>query len=837
MDITENIETVKKNKRVPKRNRKTILLILFIILTIAFLIGNHYASKTLQTKGYTGTWDFAKTVISNYWNGRDANPEKISIEIKDKDFKFLERNREHALERNVIINNIDGDYVPATLEYKGKKMKVKLRLKGHMTDHLQDNKWSFRIKIKSNDSFMGMRRFSIQHPGTRGYLYEWIYHELMKQEGIIALRYKFIDVTLNGRNWGIYAVEENFDKELIENNNRVNGPIVRFNPDLYWVDRYNEILHEKRAAEFASYYSSYIQPYSEDAVLADSLQRNYFLKAMALMEGIRTKKLSVQDVFDIPRLAKFHAIIDLVGGEHSIDWSDLKYYYNPVTAKLEPVAYESFTDFPLREISGTYRYVQLDSSKENYEEWHTALFSNTEFFKTYVAQLERISKTSYLDNFFSSNNKELMENLKILNKEFPYKKFEKQGYYRNQEMIKKILSPPQAFNAYFTKVADGKLFLKIGSIESLPSEIKSVSIGKNIICRATNEIILPSKQGNHSVKYKDYSFTTPSGFVWNDSLINTLNVNYSILGSSKTFETKVFPHPHTDAEFISDDLKNKKGNINDFSFLLIDENNKTIFLKKGKQIITSDLVIPAGYNVIASGDISIDLKNHSKIISYSPLHFSGNEDEPITIESSDSSGQGIEVINASKSKLQNVTFKNFAKVNDNEWKRAGAITFYESPIEFKNCIFMNCKAEDAVNIIRSDFSFNECLFRKTNNAIAIDFSEGTIISTEFGSWNNDAIDLTMSNVTVKSIVVNDVRNNAFNIHCCSELKGDDIRIYNSNIAIAAEGLSSVILKTFSLHQVKQSYLKGKGTLIFVNGKRVGNEINDAEKIIKNDKKK
>ena len=169
-----------KNK---KRSKKKIVAISLFILLLIFLVGNHYASKTLQTKGYTDLLDFVKTVSSNYWNGMSAKPEKISIEIKEKDFKFLEKNRERALERNVIINNIDGDYVPATLEYQGKKMKVKLRLKGHMTDHLQDNKWSFRIKVKDKDSFMGMKRFSFQHPGTRGYVYEWIYHELMKREG------------------------------------------------------------------------------------------------------------------------------------------------------------------------------------------------------------------------------------------------------------------------------------------------------------------------------------------------------------------------------------------------------------------------------------------------------------------------------------------------------------------------------------------------------------------------------------------------------------------------------------------------------------------------------
>ena len=31
--------------------------------------------------------------------------------------------------------------------------------------------------------FMGMKRFSLQHPGTRNYLYEWFYQQLSRGEG------------------------------------------------------------------------------------------------------------------------------------------------------------------------------------------------------------------------------------------------------------------------------------------------------------------------------------------------------------------------------------------------------------------------------------------------------------------------------------------------------------------------------------------------------------------------------------------------------------------------------------------------------------------------------
>ena len=42
--------------------------------------------------------------------------------------------------------------------------------------------------------------------------------KILNYQGLIALRYDFIDVTLNGKHFGVYAIEENFRKNLIENN-------------------------------------------------------------------------------------------------------------------------------------------------------------------------------------------------------------------------------------------------------------------------------------------------------------------------------------------------------------------------------------------------------------------------------------------------------------------------------------------------------------------------------------------------------------------------------------------------------------------------------------------
>jgi hypothetical protein len=800
----------------------------FFLLMAGLIVASIYKwSKDIQTKGYTGLFDFVTTIASNYWNGKDAHPENISIEIKEKDIKKLERYRAQALERGVIINDLDGDYVPATLEYQQKKIRIKLRLKGHMTDHLQDNKWSFRIKIKDPDSFMGMRRFSIQHPGTRGYIYEWIYHELMKREGIIALRYKFINVTVNGKDWGIYAVEENFDRELIANNNRKNGPIIRFNPDLYWVNRYNEIKQSQPIAEYASYYSSNIEAYREKEVLKDSTQRDYYLKASALLEGFRCNKIPIDQVFDIPRLAKFHAIIDLVGGQHSIDWSDIKYYYNPVTAKLEPVSYESFTVFPFESIAGNYKYTILDSN-QNCEDLHVALFSNPLFFKAYIKELERISNPIYLDTFFKETDAELKSNLSILYKEFPYKKFDPQNYYENQRMIKKILDAPKSFHAYLKNISKEFVCLQIGAIESLPVEIRSIKIaGRELF--PSQPIILPAKQNNAFIVYQEYYFPIPSGLILKEPSVSEIVVNYSLLGSAVVKQEKVFLFPHTTTELVPADLQKKQSTIADFSFLITDEKQKIIRFTSGAHKVLSDLIIPPGYKVIANESVSLDLLNKSKIISYSALLFSGTADEPLTIQSSDFTGQGIELIKATGSMFQYVLFKNLPEVTDKQLQHMGSITCYESAVEFNSCGFYDCKAKSALYIIRSDFSMKECLFQNMKaDALAIDFSKGSISNCVFENCE-EAMHATMSRMYLNSIYVSGATSSALYLKEGSQAIGNRIKIKKSVGALKTEGFVDVNLMDVTIDQVKKIYAIGNSATVTVDGTSI--KVQADEKVL------
>ena len=58
---------------------------------------------------------------------------------------------------------------------------MKLRLKGDMVDHiLGETNWSYRVHTKDDEHVFGMRRFSLQDPGTRNFHYERLFFETVR---------------------------------------------------------------------------------------------------------------------------------------------------------------------------------------------------------------------------------------------------------------------------------------------------------------------------------------------------------------------------------------------------------------------------------------------------------------------------------------------------------------------------------------------------------------------------------------------------------------------------------------------------------------------------------
>ena len=606
----------------PKKiNISKLVKRLVIAGLMAIILGLFVSNKIVKRYGYDGIGDF----LHNYWSNKElaaeADPVYMEIDMSDSDYQFIEDKREEALDRGIQIN-VGDNYVDCQVSVDGKQTDAQIRLKGHMTDHLEGDKWSFRVK--SDQEILGMYRFSLQHPGTRNYTYEWVYHQLLKQEGIIYLNYDFVHLKLRDKDLGIYALEEHFGQHVLEHNDRPPGAILRWNPNLYWEGRIDELDGVYLDQQYAAYTSSFAEPYDRGTVKKDSVLTETYVKGATLLEQFRRGERNASEVFDVPLMAKFHAIVDLVGGYHSLDWSDVKFYYNSETQLIEPVGYESFSVRKTEKLAGQRIPSDYEPASMDY---HDRLFADPIFFRVYIQEIERICDQEYFNEFIASIKNELHQKLAILATEWPERKFSYDPYFENIDLIKHNLELPIPFHAFFESGQDSTIMLSLAPVSDYPIEIFEIEIDKKQTIPIEN-YILPAKTRDSFAHY--YKLEVKGV----EEKFKNMFLKARIPGGSAVFEVEVAEYPsyRTDYEV---EIKNEQFlDISEHDLIRINQFDSTYFFDAINININQDYVLNNGTLKLMPGQ-NISFTNGSINLRNASLRSIGTEEHAVLITSGD----------------------------------------------------------------------------------------------------------------------------------------------------------------------------------------------------------
>lgn len=705
--------------------------IILLALLLAGCVGAWYGNRKLKAVGHPGLGTFIGQWWNNWPKSFAMDPPVIELEVNDAGMVAMEAVVDSARQRGVIMPEGNA-YVKGKFVVDGVEAKCKLRIKGKLSDHVKGEKWSFRVIAKGGGGFLGMKRFSLQHPGTRNYLYDWFYHQLSKGEGIVALRYGFCKVRLNGDDLGIYAYEEHFGPELLENNERLKGPLVRFDPGLFWVHRLNGMEHRAFEEAYADYQAAALDAFDSEDIVNDPEQLRYFQQALLLMDGFRRGELAADQVFDISKMAKRHAIIDLVGGHHSMDWSDVKFYYDPGAQRLEPVSYESFSAFPTKQLAGSGRF----SGKSNAgAELHDALFNDAAFFAAYVHELEHVSRKEYLDSTFAAIAGALDTASATLYAEFPYKELDRTIYYKNQDIVQRSLNVPKAVHAYLQGYAGGKTALKLVAINSLPVEVVGLRAGDGVLLPPAQRTIVPARRAG------GLSLSTTAEFPMDralDTLAGKAMLVCRILGAARTLEVEVFPGALPEPGAMDALLSRMEPNVDRFDLLVVNDSARTIHVRPGNWKITETMVVPAGYRFMATAPLNLEIGNGASIISYSPLLWNGSDEAHIRVFSSDSTSHGIHVIGAAgKSHLSLVDLEGLSRYEQDQATSAD-LSFHNCSADLANCNFTGT-GNTLVDLSVGTLSAVGCTFKGGSDQLELHYVRGTVRSCRFVGAFDDAV--------------------------------------------------------------------------------------------------
>ena len=123
------------------------------------------------------------------------------------------------------------------------------------------------------------------------------------------------------------------------------------------------------------------------------------------------------------------------------------------------------------------------------------------------------------------------------------------------------------------------------------------------------------------------------------------------------------------------------------------------------------------------------------------------------------------------------------------------VTFYKSAVEMRNVSFEGSKAEDALNIVHSQFNIENSRFSNvSSDAFDSDFSDGAITSAHFRQVGGDGLDTSGSNVVVKNVTFTDITDKAVSAGENSRVSIERAQINRTGIGLASKDGSQLLVR-------------------------------------------
>ena len=716
--------------------------------------------------------------------GTAFREETFEVQVAPEDAQKLKDIKKRSIKDGLYIRR-ESDEVKAKVGSTSPLMPAKIRFKGDWLDHLDWKGESYRIKLKGESAWRGMRVFSVQRAIVRGNLREWVYHQWLRREDVLSPRYDFIRFRFNGADPKPYAYEEHFTKHLVEHQKRREGPIVKFNENRFWegIKRSFDVrdqLPDGRNKD-AAWWSSEILPFEAKRVKKSPVLAQEFEQAKTLMHQYKYHLAAPDAIFDMKRLAKWVAISELMRAHHALTWHNQRFYYNPITNILEPIGYDGFgQESPPAHL---YTVEAFQKGHFSYEPLRQ-LFHTKPFLRAYFKELDRMSQPGYINTLLAQMDEGIRERegfLRAFTKSYHY---DREAIRQQAKMIQMTILPFDNSLQVYTQGKDrDSLHLQLVNYHKLPLEVLT-SFGKQ-----ESLLIMPQEEGQEP---QYIALTVPK---------NIKHLRFALPGTDriKTAAIQPFALPlsHTARQGLERLRVLPEG---------VSGHGDEVVIKGVVQIDTPLHLDPAKRVRILAGT-HIVFSGPGSMVSRAPVFFEGTEAAPIEVSSTDGKGGAIVVLQSPElSKIAYTTFRNLNTFRLEGWQLSGAVTFFESDVTVSHTRFLSNHCEDGLNIVKSHFEVDDCYFEGTmSDAFDADFCTGTLKNTHFSHTGNDAIDFSTSRIKIENCTMSDIGDKGISVGEHSHVTAKDIVIDGAVMGVASKDLSILTVDHITLKHCETGF--------------------------------
>lgn len=698
--------------------------------------------------------------------------------------------------KNIIESSIYGDTYGIIPKHLKKKFRAQIKVSypfgdcnfrgkiwqnGDWTDHLSWNNGkpirSLNVKLE-NGNIANAIKFKLFLPKTREYRNEILGSIIANNFGFISPETFEVSVSVNNVN-SIMIFQEDSQKELLERNNRREGPIFEGDESLLWGYENRENL------------------YLEKISLARMINANWFLKGSnsrfislqsfsrlqnSYLDYVNSNLLYANKHFIKPNknnlkiFQDFSFLMFIMGGDHALRPHNRKFYFNSFINDFEPIYYDgnimfsSVKDKPLNAYNFHF--------KENYTFDLLGNFKDLSFKKKIILEYKK-----RLVNMDKLSNKKLIYN------------------YNNERSNKNY------------KNDDAFVLSKLETMEK-------------------NAIIIQNLIDEKKLKFQE-------DFIIDNSREKYLDLVKELKINQDTIKTINFTNNEVNTKFYSGEKK--KYNIRDFSkiikrnaikdkrlLLLISKDNNP-WINIENPINHSLKNIKGKFESSRGISIKVNQKEKNIFIQQS------KPDDWILIKDANLKNWNL-YFNGIKANLNN----KLSNQRFNKYGLTGCMNIYNSKIRNSSIQIKDSQCEDSLNIINSKGKFKDIkIFDAYQDALDMDFSEISIDNIEVKNAGNDCLDLSGGKYFISESKLKNCKDKAFSVGEKTNLIADNLFVQSSEIGISVKDLSSInlskgIIKNTKIcleaFQKKQEF--GGGNVQIFNLECKSDILNDKNSIIK-----
>ena len=761
-----------------------------------------------------------RKAIKNWVGGMQPTDSDVPTLVLDVKYEYMNKifnQRDQALRHGRLIQS-DDSFVKGKIRERSGSIPVKLRLKGDFLDHLQGRKWSFRIHTRKGNHFLGMRKFSVQHPKVRAYQAERLFFDSLRRYGVLAPRWRLVNLVLNGDDLGIMAMEEHFSKELLESQSRREGIVLRFDESLVWTSPDGNIRH------FGGIYDDYrnatVDAFQTSKVFESPVLTEHYRVATGMMRSFMAGESRASDVFDAESLGAYLAVADVFGSEHTIRWHNLRFYVNPITLKLEPIGFDSTLN---------QRQTALQTVMT-----HEPIIGDIlqdplimQRFREVLAQIAEDAQSGDLLDFIESIEAPVYS---AMQSEYPYlSRYPAQELYdralylntladadfvkihdREVEGLVAVERYPTAGHAY--RVMDGGVeYLELDN--AIPYAVSIQSIRPAALVWKELEIDLPALPTVLPAREID----AVNGVVRIPIPEHLRNTELLVTGTAgdRPFELPVRAY-FTTVGAPAIHIDEAQAIAEKFAFINVDEERRAFSFDSGSWDVPELVSFPEGYSVNVGPATELRFGEDAGLVIRGKAMFNGTAEQPIQLgpdpRYSAATWLGLAVLDAGESsELSHVNISSTRGMSVGPWLLMGGTNFFRSPVTIESTSIRDLMGEDGLNIISSAFVTRDLKIENTlSDGFDCDFCTGDIVGGQFAqigtAGGGDAIDVSLSDINIIDVHFIGVTDKAVSIGERSQAKARGLLIESVGTGAAAKDGSTLTIENSTIKSAQVAAL-------------------------------